>query len=239
MADVFFLSYNEPNMIENLQLLRQHCSPIHVNGVSGIYEAHSVCASLSTTERFFVVDADSVLIEDEDGKYFDFSVPEFVNDKNVYVWNTRNVINDLEYGYGGIKLFSKNHFITPPKTYVDMTSTVAKIKETKKCVSETRFNSSAFDSWKAGFREACKLTKHHLSMPYTPDKEKWRNLAKTKVEVWKTIGKNRQFGNFCMHGAQMGEKYALEHDTIKAVNNYYWLKCYFEYCTKRDNIKEE
>jgi hypothetical protein len=225
-------------MIDNLRLLKQHCSPKHINGVSGIYEAHSTCASLSDTPWFFVVDADSVLIPDEDGQYFDFTAPTpKLDEECVYVWNARNAVNGLEYGYGGIKLFSKSRFVKKPETYVDMTSTVARIAETKICISETRFNSSPFDAWKAGFREACKLTKHHLKMPYTPDKKRWRDLAKSKVETWKSVGADKQFGNFCMHGAILGEQYAYNHDTINVVNNYYWLKCYYEYSTKLDKLR--
>jgi hypothetical protein len=232
MSNIFFLSYNEANALAHYEMLSKHCAPIHIAGISGIFEAHRACAEKSESDWFFVVDADSVLLPLKDGKYFDFVAPSNLSEENVYVWDTLNPVNGLVYGYGGIKLFHKNRFVQKNISYIDMTSTVATIKETKKCISETRFNSSPFDAWKAGFRETCKLTAHYLNMPDTPDKKPWKKLARDKIDIWTSVGHDKEFGSFCIQGAKLGEQYAKQYDKITAVNNYYWLKSYFQYHNK-------
>ena len=237
MFDVFFLSYNESNAARNLKLLKQHCKPIHVSGVAGLFEAHRACAVQSKTEWFFVVDADSILIPNNDDDYFDFSTNFELNDIFAYVWDAKNPVNGLVYGYGGIKLFNKKHFSKKPIEYVDMSSTVAALRETKKCISETRFNSSPFDAWKAGFRETAKLVKHNILLQYQPNVEKFLKINEGKIKHWMRVGVNAEYGNFCIHGAKLGFEYANAYGSIQAINNYSWLKSYFEYSTKRDNLQ--
>ena len=64
MLDVIFLSYDEPTADENfelLQLFAPHAKRVH--GVDGILNAHKECAKASSTNYFYVVDADAVIDE--------------------------------------------------------------------------------------------------------------------------------------------------------------------------------
>ena len=235
--NVFFLSYNEANAASNYKKLLNHCDAQHIAGITGIFNAHCACAMRSKSDWFYVVDADSVLIEQKDKKYFDFSLPANIKHENVYVWDALNPVNDLCYGYGGIKLFHRSRFINNLASYVDMTSSVAKIVEMKETVSMTFFNSSPFDSWKAGFRETCKLTRHCLEMPDTDDKRPWKKIAEDRVAMWMSKGFDREFGGFCIQGAKLGKQYAMKYDSIKAVNNFHWLESYFLHNNKGMSIE--
>jgi hypothetical protein len=228
MTDIFFLSFNEANAEQNFKAICTKFDSIkRVSNITGIFNAYKHCALNSASDWFFVVDADTKLIENSD---FNFIPPESLNTHNVYVWDAKNPVNGLVYGYGGIKLFHKSRFLEAPKTCIDMTSTVGQLVSINDCISETAFNSSPFDTWKAGFREACKLQRHIMNMPDTPDKKPWRDLASERLTTWMTTQlPEADYGDYCIAGANAGYKYALEHTNILAVNNYYWLKCYFRY----------
>jgi hypothetical protein len=98
--NVIFISYNEPNADENYFRLLEICPDAkRIHGVKGIHNAHIEAAKLSETEMFWVVDGDAFI---EEGFKFDYQVP--IWDQNaVHVWKSRNPINDLVYGYGGVK----------------------------------------------------------------------------------------------------------------------------------------
>lgn len=78
---------------------------------------------------------------------------------HVHVWRAKNPINDLVYGYGGIKLFprllTKNMDTTKP----DMTTSISKhFIAINEVANTTRFNTSPFETWKGAFRECAKLS---------------------------------------------------------------------------------
>ena len=117
-CDVFFLSYNEDFADENYELV-QLVAPLakHVRCIKGIFNAHKECARQSLTKIFYVIDADAIL---ERGFYLDFEPsddiewwPGVPQTACVHVWRSRNPINGLIYGYGGVKLFPKQVCTVP------------------------------------------------------------------------------------------------------------------------------
>ena len=102
MYDIVFISYNEDLADHNYKTLCERF-PIaqRVKGVKGIHKAHIEAAEVSMTKMFWVVDADAVI--DKDFK-FDY-IPDVYDEEVVHVWASKNPINGLEYGYGGVKLF--------------------------------------------------------------------------------------------------------------------------------------
>ena len=115
MLDVIQISYHEPYADDNfelLQLFAPHAK--RVEGVKGIFEAHKAADELSETNSFYVVDADAVI---EETFKFDFKPSNskkeyghFLQTDCIYTWRSRNPINDLIYGYGGVKLFPKKFY---------------------------------------------------------------------------------------------------------------------------------
>jgi hypothetical protein len=102
--DVIFISYNEPNAEENWQrVLSKAPYAKRVDGVDGIFNAHKAAAKLSSTDMFYVVDGDAYLV---DGWKFDYQPGLFDRDC-AYIWYSKNPVNGLVYGYGGVKLFSR------------------------------------------------------------------------------------------------------------------------------------
>ena len=129
MLDVFFLSYDEPSADENYEILKMFApNAKRVQGVKGIFNAHLECAKQSNTSHFYVVDADAVIEEEFSFKFtpdYDAEAyPAVPETECVYVWRSRNPINDLIYGYGGIKLFPKHKLLNASEWVVDMTTTI-------------------------------------------------------------------------------------------------------------------
>ena len=116
MLDVIQISYYEETADENfeiLQLFAPHAK--RVEGVKGIFDAHQAAARIAETNHFYVVDADAVI---EETFKFDF-IPKsnqleydhFPQTDCIYTWRSRNPVNDLLYGYGGVKLFPRKQML--------------------------------------------------------------------------------------------------------------------------------
>ena len=162
MLDVFFLSMGEPGSEENWQRLLEFAPKAkRVKDVSGIFNAHRMCATLSTTENFWVVDADAWIVDnfdfswEPDANIMHWAVPET---QCINIWKSINPVNKLEYGYGGVKLFPREPFIKKHNWEIDMSTSLADITISRDFVScETRFNRTPESAWIGAFRECAKL----------------------------------------------------------------------------------
>lgn len=163
MLDVFFISQGEWNAEENYQRLTKFVPNIkEVRDVKGIYEVHKTCAEQSSTDNFYVVDADAYILDDFNFNYvpdpnnYHWDVPE---NECVIIWNSLNPVNQLEYGYGGVKLFPKKPFLEGRKWEIDLSTTIGASTISKKELScETRFNATPDSAWIGAFRECAKLS---------------------------------------------------------------------------------
>ena len=139
MYDVFFLNYQEPMADTHWRALsRLLPSARRVSGVAGIHAAHRRCAELSTTRMFYVVDADNEVIDFD----FRFKPPPY-DQGYVHLWFARNPVNELVYGWGGIKLFPKSLVLGLEGTPLDMTTSFP-LKIVPEVASITHFNTRLF-----------------------------------------------------------------------------------------------
>ena len=153
MFDIIFLSYHETNANENWEHLKK-CMPYpfvkRVDGVEGILNGHKEAAKIARTRYFYVVDGDSFV---SPSFKFEFNISGPINldisgspsVDRTYVWRARNPVNDLVYGYGGIKLFRKQSILNKGKMEMDMTLSIDEFTVVNEEASETRFNTSPFD----------------------------------------------------------------------------------------------
>jgi hypothetical protein len=116
--DIVFISYNEPNADENFaKLVEKFPRAKRVHGVKGIHQAHIAAAKLVDTCMLWVVDGDAVIEKDFN---FDHEVSTYEKDI-VHVWRSKNPVNDLVYGYGGVKLLPTELTLTMDVSKPDMT----------------------------------------------------------------------------------------------------------------------
>ncbi len=222
--DVFFISYDEPGYERNLNYLKQkRPNVIHIKDVKGIFNAHLEAARLSTTDFFWVVDADATVIDAFD---FDYRVPEWDFDV-VHIWKSINAINFLEYGYGGVKLIPTHLILNADEeTAVDVTTSIgAKIKVMNDISNINNFATSPLAAWRSAFRECVKLASGVI-------KGQVQEETDARLNVWLTRGGDRPLGEYVRGGASAGEwygkTYSKDKNALARINDYEWLAQEFE-----------
>ena len=211
--DVIFISYDELNAEENWErLLEKAPYAKRVNGIKGIFNAHKAAAKLATTDMFFVVDGDAYLTYDWE---FDFNPGIFDRDCT-YVWKSKNPLNNLTYGYGGVKLFTRSKVNSLKSWGTDLTLSVNKKLKVMDSVSNiTRFNTSEYNTWKSAFRECAKLVR------------KDDILSKERLQAWLNPTESAMFAEWAKKGAEQGIAFANSQEDMININDYEWLKQVF------------
>lgn len=216
MFDIVFISYFEPNAEQNWNSLKNRFPyALRIDGVKGIHQAHIEAAKLCVTEMIYIVDGDADILQD-----FDFSyIPSRKNRDAVHVWRSKNPINDLEYGYGGVKLFPRKQTINMDTTKPDMTTSISnKFFPMKQVSNITAFNTGPFETWKSAFRECAKLSSKIIDRQKTGETDE-------RLETWTTVGHDRLFGEYAVAGATAGMEFGLSRrDDIRMINDFDWLK---------------
>ncbi len=221
MYDIIFISYHEPNAEENFKNLHDRFNEVGVFGervkwvknVKGIHNAHVEAAKLSDTSYFYVVDGDAVIVDS-----FDFSYTTKEKD-TVHVYRAINPINDLTYGYGGVKLLPRKLARNMDTNTNDMTTSLStKFKVMNEISNVTAFNTDPFNTWKSGFRECTKLSSKTIRGQIDDETTK-------RLEIWTSIGKDREFGEYALRGARAGMLFGIsDKSDLKLINDFDWLK---------------
>lgn len=220
--DVIFISYNEDFSDRHYKTLRKKVPTAkRVHGVKGIHQAHIEAAKLSTTELFYVVDADAIV---EDDFTFDMQIPyyDFNGRQTVYVWRSKNSVNDLEYGYGGVKLFPRQMTIDMDLTKPDMTTSISKnFKAMDTVANSTLINTDPFTAWKSAFRECVKLSSRIIDRQDNTETEE-------RLRIWCTVGAEKEYGEFVLRGANEGKEFGKANsnkiDQLRLINDFKWLE---------------
>ena len=214
--DVIFLTYNELEAQDNWQQLRSICPRAKVvSGIHGIYNAHYEAAKIAETDMFYVVDADAFVKDFQ----FDY-VPPIQDRDTVHIWYSHNPVNGLEYGYGGIKLFSKSHFDKAQVGVIDVATSVGDVKVMPVVACETRFNTDEFSAWKSAFRECAKLSARLIKNQV--DKE-----TEERLQAWTTIDNGAPYSEYVISGALAGTAYGSANNSnpyaLDKINDFDWL----------------
>jgi len=221
--DVVMLSYQEPEADANFaKLLEKVPHAKRVHGVKGIFNAHQRASEIADTKMFYVIDADAILLDDFKFDYF----PTVWDEDTVHVWKSRNPINGLVYGFGGLKLFPTQLLRDAKEWRVDFTTSISdKFKPMPSEANYTAFNTNPYDTWKSAFRECTKLSSSviHRSKQGETDE---------RLEIWCTVNNDAKFGEYAIAGANAGREYGTTHagddDALSKINDYEWLKAKFE-----------
>lgn len=193
--DGCFVSYDEPhadsNYAQAIQMLQIPLKRVH--GVRGMRRAYGLAASTVDTEEFFLVDADLFMTHPIDTH----AIPVLAPSTSMLVWRTTNPLTGAVYGYGGLKLLRKRSFDLPSDS-VDVTAGIPGAPTFRKdTVGESRFNSSPFHAWKAGLREAFKLSQ---ACEYCR-----RSHDNDLLLPWLTVGRSQgDYANYAQLGVDAG-----------------------------------
>ena len=220
--DIMFISYNEPNADENYEKLKERFPNVNrVHGIKGIHQAHIEAAKLSTTHMFWVVDGDAVVADDFN---FNYLVTRYERDI-VHTWQSKNPINNLVYGYGGIKLLPKDLTLSMDVTSSDMTTAISKRFKAMPTISNiTAFNTDPFNTWKSAFRECVKLASKTIQGQINAETEE-------RLDTWCNVA-NGNFAIYALRGAREGRMYGKENagnlPALSKINDFEWLEQQFK-----------
>jgi len=217
MFDIVFISYQEPNADDNWHRLKSRFPfAKRVHGVKGIHQAHVVAASNCFTNMFWVVDGDAIILDSFLFKY----TPK--DNEYVHVWRSRNPVNNLEYGNGGVKLLPRLMTVNMDLSKPDMTTSIStKFQKVEEVSNVTAFNSDPFNTWKSAFRECTKLASAVI------DRQK-QIETNIRLDAWCSIGIDRPFGEFSIKGGIAGREYGKANtgniEALRKINDFDWLK---------------
>jgi len=225
--DIVFISYFEPNAEQNFDDLYNRFNTVGVFGdrvkrvtnVKGIHNAHVEAAKLVKTSYFYVVDGDAKVVQD-----FKFAHTAEEQDL-VHVYRSANPVNNLTYGYGGVKLLPTTLTRNMDTTTNDMTTSISdKFKVMNEVSNITAFDTDAFSTWKSAFRECAKLASK------TIDRQD-EGETNERLKIWTT----KANGRFCEHairGANAGMQFGLSNSSdLNLINNFDWLRREYEETT--------
>ena len=221
MYDIVFISYYEPNAEENFNDLYNRYNTVGIWGdrvkriknVEGIHNAHVQAAKLAKTSYFYVVDGDAKVLQD-------FKFAHIAEEKDiVHVYRSANPINNLTYGYGGVKLLPTTLTLNMDTTTNDMTTSISdKFKVIHEVSNITAFNTDPFSTWKSAFRECTKLSSKTIKGQKNDETEE-------RLHIWTTVGGDVPFGEYAIAGAIAGREFGLSSKSdLKLINNFDWLK---------------
>jgi hypothetical protein len=225
--DIVFISYNEPNADENFEKLKSRFPRAkRVHGIKGIHNAHKAAAEIVETNMFYVVDGDAEIVDDFN---FDYEVSRYERDI-VFIWQSINPINDLIYGYGGVKLLPRDLTLSMNTDTVDMTMSISdRIKVIETVSNKTRFDTDEFSTWKSAFRESVKLSSRPIDETYDEQTD-------FRLQTWCSKGSDRKFGIYAIDGAKAGREYGYNNignnQVLKKINDFSWLRDLYEQRTK-------
>jgi len=241
--DVIFLSYDEPNAEE---LYADLCNKIpwakRVNGVKGFDSAHRACADASDTHFFITVDGDNRVHDD----FLDRKID--INDDqtdHAWVWSSRNHVNGLVYGNGGIKLWSKD-FVYGMNSHENATDDAKavdfcwdlKYHDLFGYYSTSMINGSPYQAFRSGFREGVKMSLDRgqkVKREEFSDRIWIHNLQ--KLCIWCSIGADVQNGDWAIYGARLGASMCnlTDWDHLK-IGDYEWFSTFWDEIKKNDPL---
>jgi len=219
--DVIYLTYDEPQKEEFwVKIMNMIPWAQRVDGVKGSDAAHKAAAAASNTERFILIDGDNMI---NDSFLDEVLTITDANKDAQFRWRSRNHVNGLYYGNGGVSCWTKT-FINTMRTHeaADPLNPHTNIEfcydplywPMHNCYSTTYPNYSAKQAWRAGFREGVKLCGRSGEMPQSRQSFKewvWPTCMRNLWHWW-SLGRDVEYGWWAMYGARLGTHYLMLRD---------------------------
>jgi hypothetical protein len=209
--DCIYLTYDEPKK-EEFWVTIQNIVPWakRVDGVLGSDAAHKAAADASDTERFILIDGDNI----PHAAFFNQQMSLDENNRDcVFRWRARNIINGLQYGNGGISSWTKD-FVYNMRTHEASDGTDEtrvefcfhpKYWAMADVYSTTYPNGSAFQAWRAGFREGVKMCLDRGAKPSLAEfEQRVHSRNYDNLCIWQSVGRDVEYGDWAMYGARLG-----------------------------------
>ena len=213
--DFVFLSVDEPNAEKNFADLKRKVPwAKRVHGVKGFDTAHKKAAEVSDTDRFITVDADTQIHDSFLSTIVDLNSLGLDNTYQLS-WCGHIDLNGLRYGNGSLKCWTKD-FVKNMRTHENHDGEAN--SENKNVIEFCHFpnyyqfndnhsvsyiDGSAYQAWRAGFREGVKMSLNRGKRVQDINTEIWiKNLQ--KLLIWMNVGTDVEHGWWSCFGARHG-----------------------------------
>jgi hypothetical protein len=165
-----------------------------VDGVKGSDAAHKAAGQASNTDRFILIDGDNI----PDPAFFNLTLefPTAEYEQAVFRWRAKNHINGLMYGNGGLSSWTKQ-FVENMQTHEASNGAVENDVEfcfypnywaMHDCYSTTYPNATAFQAWRAGFREGVKMCLNKGARPTLSEfKQRVHHRNLDHLTIWHNV----------------------------------------------------
>lgn len=188
----------------------------------GMERAYKLTHQMVDSDWYFLIDADCELLR----TFHPERISAPASNVDLVVWQSKNPVNGLVYGYGGPKLASRKAMSQlDPLDAIDVLAGLSHVvfKDEVACI--TRFNRTPFQAWKAGFRECCVLT---LGSEYGDTD----GFTESRIDAWTTRGADAEHGIWAIKGAHDGiafaNRYRGNDAAIRLINDPTILLRHFE-----------
>lgn len=235
--DIFYISYDEPNAEATYEsLCAQAPRPIkRVHGVKGFDAAHRMCAEASETPRFVTIDGDNMI----HNSLFFQRIDDAPGRDLVFSFKAKNIINGLEYGNGGVKVWPRGLVLQVPTHEHAKTAEAStdfcwtyRYMQVDHLASYVHCNQSPLQAFRAGYREGVKMTlidglklaswEETASRMYPP------NFS--RLLTWMSVGADVDNGWWAIYGARQGfaDTWLDKEPVLEIITDYDWFSLYFE-----------
>ena len=224
--DIVYISNGEPDeerWYEHLCYM-SNTQAKWVRGVNGRTAAYQEAARQSNTPWFFAVFAKLEVL----GSDFPWTtwMPDYFQEPKHYIFNSRNPINNLEYGHQGIIAYNQKLVLENNTPGIDFT--LSQPHESVPILSGiAHYNQSPWMTWRTAFREVVKL-KHFMATQ--PTLETSHRLA-----TWCTVAKG-EYAEYSLKGANDAVLYYNQvngdYEKLKLSFEWAWLQERFNKCNQ-------
>jgi hypothetical protein len=210
--DCIYLTYDEPQREEFwVQIKNMVPWAKRVDGVKGSDAAHKAAAQASDTARFVLIDGDNL----PDPSFFNQTLvlPNEEYENAVFRWRARNNINGLMYGNGGLSSWTKEFVYAMQTHEASDGSTETQVEfcfdplywAMHDCYSTTYHNASAFQAWRAGFREGVKMCLNRGAKPSVAEfQSRVHSKNLDNLTIWHNVGADVEYGEWAIAGSRQG-----------------------------------
>jgi hypothetical protein len=146
--------------------------------------------------------------------------PDYFQQPKHYIFNSKNILNGLEYGHQGLIAYNKKLVLENNQPGIDFT--LSQAHESVPILSGVaHFNQNPWMTWRTAFREVLKL-KHFNSQSETVE-------TSHRLKVWTTRAEGEN-ADWCLQGAKDALEYyeqvGGDYDKIKLSFDWAWLAEY-------------
>lgn len=229
--DTVFLSYDESDADINWNRLKTF-NPLakRIHGVTGFDTAHKLCAEIAQTDRLIVIDGDNWILDDWiTADPNSLTIDDTGIETACFSFSSINTINGLVYGNGGVKVWNRET-LRSSNTHENGKSTDfcwdVPYYQVDRPLSRTVQNTTAYQAWRSGFREAVKMTQQD-GQPRQNLTHTWHSIYNknlSRLNVWCSVGRDINNGIWAMLGARHALHELMKDDLVQQnINSYAWF----------------